>query len=79
MSRIFRRAPGACSGYGEDIRILSRREQAMAICGHEGCKCEAREDGFCSDYCAGHADHEGHEAHECGCGHNVCDAQAALE
>jgi hypothetical protein len=46
-------------------------------CGHDGCTCEAREDGFCSDYCAAHPDHEGHEghdAHECQCGHTVCEA-----
>jgi hypothetical protein len=42
-------------------------------CGHEGCKCEAREDGYCSDYCAEHASKPGHVAHECNCGHNVCE------
>ena len=50
----------------------------MANCGHEGCKCEARGDGFCSDYCANHAGQEGHEAHECGCGHDdVCGTPSA--
>lgn len=41
-------------------------------CGHEGCKCEAREDGYCSDYCQEHGSHEGHVAHACNCGHNNC-------
>jgi hypothetical protein len=53
-------------------------------CAHEGCTCEAREDGYCSDYCAQPAvadessteaapDHEGHGCH---CGHAACDASA---
>jgi hypothetical protein len=42
------------------------------MCGHEGCNCAAREDGFCSDYCKEHGTKEGHEAHECGCGHPGC-------
>ena len=52
-------------------------------CGHEGCTCEARADGYCSDYCAQHAQGEhsevsGHEEnHECHCGHATCDAVAA--
>lgn len=41
-------------------------------CGHEGCKCTAREDGFCSDYCHKHGTHEGHKPHACGCGHPEC-------
>jgi hypothetical protein len=43
-----------------------------ATCGHEGCDCGAREDGFCSDYCQEHATKEGHQAHECSCGHDGC-------
>lgn len=53
---------------------------AENTCAHDGCTCEAREDGFCSDYCAAHPDHEGHEghdAHECQCGHTVCEGEAA--
>jgi hypothetical protein len=45
---------------------------ADKTCAHEGCQCEAREDGYCSDYCARHGSHEGHEAHDCGCGHASC-------
>jgi hypothetical protein len=44
-------------------------------CGHEGCNCDAREDGFCSDYCARHASKEGHVAHKCDCGHEVCETE----
>ncbi len=43
-----------------------------ATCGHEGCNCEPREDGFCSDYCQKHGTHEGHQAHDCNCGHDGC-------
>ncbi|MEA2297090.1 MAG: hypothetical protein QOF77_26 [Solirubrobacteraceae bacterium] len=46
-------------------------------CGHEGCNCAPREDGYCSDYCAKHGGHEGHQAHECGCGHSECHLEAA--
>ena len=46
----------------------------MAECGHEGCNCEAGENGFCSEYCQRHGTHEGHEAHACGCGHPGCEA-----
>jgi hypothetical protein len=49
-------------------------------CRHEGCKCAAREeDGYCSDYCAKHGSHEGHVAHECGCGHDNCELTAAAD
>jgi hypothetical protein len=48
-------------------------------CVHEGCTCEAREDGYCSDYCAGHGSHEGHVAHECRCGHAGCDADPTAQ
>ena len=43
-----------------------------ATCGHEGCHCEPREDGFCSDYCQKHGTREGHHAHDCDCGHAGC-------
>ncbi len=47
------------------------------ICGHEGCTCKAREDGFCSDYCAQHAaESHGDADHQCGCGHMQCDTEA---
>ncbi len=47
-------------------------------CGHEGCRCAPREeDGFCSDYCAKHGTHEGHVAHDCGCGHSECHLEPA--
>jgi hypothetical protein len=52
---------------------------AEGTCGHEGCTCAAREDGYCSDYCARHANKEGHVAHECGCGHPVCEPAEAAE
>jgi hypothetical protein len=52
---------------------------ADETCSHEGCTCKAREDGFCSDYCARHGSKEGHVAHECGCGHATCEAAAAAE
>jgi hypothetical protein len=45
-------------------------------CGHAGCTCKARDDGFCSDYCASHPEPEGDAAHECGCGHGACDHSA---
>lgn len=48
-------------------------------CGHTGCKCEAREDGYCSDYCSEHGDHDGEAAHDCGCGHTVCEHAAPSE
>jgi hypothetical protein len=48
-------------------------------CGHEGCTCEAREDGYCSDYCAKHGSHEGHVAHACHCEHAGCDPDATRE
>jgi hypothetical protein len=47
-------------------------------CAHEGCTCEAREDGYCSDYCAQPAVAESTEAETeakgCHCGHAVCEA-----
>ena len=52
-------------------------------CSHEGCTCEARADGYCSDYCAqqsgaGHREVAGdHEGHECHCGHAACEEVAA--
>ena len=49
-----------------------REEHMAATCGHEGCPCEPREDGFCSDYCQKHGTREGHQAHECSCGHAGC-------
>jgi hypothetical protein len=46
-------------------------------CAADGCTCTtAREDGYCSDYCANHEAHEGHEAHACHCGHPGCGAEA---
>jgi hypothetical protein len=57
---------------------------AATPCGHEGCTCEAREDGYCSDYCAtqaadaaGAATAAEHEGHECHCGHVACEESAA--
>lgn len=50
---------------------------ADTTCGHEGCTCEAREDGFCSDHCAQHAgEAHGDDAHQCGCGHVRCELEA---
>ncbi len=77
MSPIFASDPGDLSGYGAVISSSSKGAAMADTCGHPGCKCEAREDGFCSDYCAEHAGQEGHEAHECGCGHTVCEHEAA--
>jgi hypothetical protein len=43
-------------------------------CKHEGCTCETdRADGFCSDYCAGHAGEHDAAAGECACGHSDCE------
>jgi hypothetical protein len=56
---------------------------AETRCAHEGCTCEAREDGYCSDYCAQPAEGESteaahdHEGHACHCGHASCDATPA--
>jgi len=50
---------------------------AEKTCDHEGCTCEAREDGYCSDYCALHARDEGEGALECHCGHVSCEAEPA--
>jgi hypothetical protein len=50
---------------------------AEQTCAHEGCRCAAREDGYCSDYCAKHGSQEGHVAHDCGCGHASCHAEAS--
>jgi hypothetical protein len=55
------------------------REQHMTekTCAGDGCTCTtAREDGYCSDYCATHESHAGHEAHPCQCGHAGCGADA---
>jgi hypothetical protein len=46
---------------------------AEATCAHEGCNCKPELDGtYCSDYCRRHGTHEGHEPHECNCGHPGC-------
>jgi len=46
---------------------------ADAKCPHEGCTCTVPEgETYCSEYCQRHATHEGHIAHECGCGHGDC-------
>lgn len=48
-------------------------------CGHEGCTCEARADGYCSDYCAQHPGAQDSEVagdQECHCGHTTCEAVA---
>jgi hypothetical protein len=42
------------------------------MCRHRGCRCDAREDGFCSDACAAHVAEHGSAAHECVCGHDEC-------
>ncbi|MGI9097483.1 MAG: hypothetical protein ACR2H2_03150 [Solirubrobacteraceae bacterium] len=52
---------------------------AENTCRHEGCTCEARDDGYCSDYCASHGGHESHVAHECHCGHAGCDPDATVK
>ena len=46
-------------------------------CAHEGCTCTtAREDGYCSDYCATQESPAGDAAHACQCGHAGCDSDA---
>lgn len=46
---------------------------AEKTCGHEGCNCKiAESDTYCSEYCERHGTHEGHVAHDCGCGHPGC-------
>jgi hypothetical protein len=49
------------------------------ICVHETCTCAARDDGYCSDYCATHGSHEGHQPHKCDCGHPGCNAPTKAE
>jgi hypothetical protein len=47
-------------------------------CAADGCTCTtAREDGYCSDYCANHELREGDEANACQCGHAGCAATTA--
>lgn len=46
--------------------------EVLEMCGHRGCRCDAREDGFCSDACAARASEPGSEAHDCPCGHDEC-------
>ncbi|MEA2128401.1 MAG: hypothetical protein QOJ85_1292 [Solirubrobacteraceae bacterium] len=50
---------------------------AVTACSHEGCTCEAREDGYCSDYCATQAAAGEHEGHDCHCGHVACEEESA--
>lgn len=49
------------------------------MCGHEGCTCGARDDGYCSEYCARHGAHEGHVPHQCACGHPECQPPTKAE
>jgi hypothetical protein len=56
---------------------------AATPCGHEGCTCDAREDGYCSDYCAAQAPDTAaaagaHEGHQCHCGHMECEESPTL-
>jgi hypothetical protein len=56
-------------------RPIQAKEEDMAddTCPHEGCNCKLEEGKqYCSDYCEKHATHEGHVAHDCGCGHPGC-------
>jgi hypothetical protein len=50
----------------------------IEMCAHRGCRCDAREDGFCSDHCAAHAGSGGSEQ-ACECGHADCAAGPAAE
>lgn len=49
------------------------------MCGHRGCRCDAREDGFCSDHCAGHASERVSAETPCDCGHDDCATGPANE
>jgi hypothetical protein len=58
-------------------RDLEELHMTEKTCAGDGCNCTtAREDGYCSDYCANHVPHEGHDAHACHCGHAGCDPEA---
>lgn len=52
---------------------------AEQVCGHEGCTCGAREDGYCSDYCAGRDGTPESHANDCGCGHSECQPPTKAE
>ncbi len=46
---------------------------ADKTCGHDSCNCKVGEnETYCSEYCERHGSHEGHQPHECGCGHPGC-------
>jgi hypothetical protein len=65
----------------EDDHLSDREEPGMTdgTCKHEGCTCEAGENGYCSEYCASHAEHDAADEtapHECGCGHMHCEHAA---
>jgi hypothetical protein len=49
------------------------------MCGHRGCRCDAREDGFCSDHCATQATARVSAEHRCECGHDECGSGPAAE
>jgi hypothetical protein len=51
----------------------------LEMCAHRGCRCDAREDGFCSDHCAGHSAEPTTTAHPCECGHDDCATGPAAE
>ncbi len=46
--------------------------EVLEMCRHRGCRCDARDDGFCSDHCAQHAAEAVSEGHACDCGHAEC-------
>ncbi len=53
--------------------------EAIEMCAHRGCRCDARDDGFCSDHCAGHATERVSAQAPCGCGHDDCATGPANE
>ena len=53
--------------------------EVLEMCGHRGCRCDARDDGFCSDHCAAHAGERVDGAHACECGHDHCETGPGAE
>ncbi len=52
---------------------------AQEMCRHKGCTCNARSDGFCSEYCASEGDSVGHAGQACSCAHDECTAPTKFE
>ena len=53
--------------------------EVLETCAHRGCRCDARDDGFCSDHCATHAAERASADHPCECGHDDCTSGPGAE